>query len=172
MAAVRFAGWLLLLALLPGWSRAQTLQPIPPLDSPVVDTTGTLDAQARQALEAQARALQQAKGSQLQVLMVPTTAPEDIAAFANRVGNSWKIGRREVGDGLLIVVAKDDRKMRIEVGYGLEGMLTDPVYEGKSMHGMIDRVRNGEFPEGSRVLYAHLGGVPALNAYSFLFRNG
>ena len=53
-----------------------------------------------------------------------------------------------------------------------EGMLTDPVYEGKSMHGMIDRVRRGEFPEGSRVLYAHLGGVPALNAYSFLFRNG
>ena len=53
-----------------------------------------------------------------------------------------------------------------------EGMLTDPVYEGKSMHGMIDMVRKGEFPEGSRVLYAHLGGVPALNAYSFLFRNG
>ncbi|MFL9882584.1 1-aminocyclopropane-1-carboxylate deaminase [Paraburkholderia agricolaris] len=54
----------------------------------------------------------------------------------------------------------------------LEGVLTDPVYEGKSMHGMIDMVRNGEFPEGSRVLYAHLGGVPALNGYSFLFRNG
>lgn len=53
-----------------------------------------------------------------------------------------------------------------------EGMLTDPVYEGKSMHGMIDKVRRGEFPEGSRVLYAHLGGVPALNAYSFLFKNG
>jgi 1-aminocyclopropane-1-carboxylate deaminase len=53
-----------------------------------------------------------------------------------------------------------------------EGMLTDPVYEGKSMHGMIDMVRRGEFPAGSRVLYAHLGGVPALNAYSFLFRNG
>jgi len=53
-----------------------------------------------------------------------------------------------------------------------EGMLTDPVYEGKSMHGMIDMVRRGEFPEGSRVLYAHLGGVPALNAYSFLFRSG
>jgi len=53
-----------------------------------------------------------------------------------------------------------------------EGMLTDPVYEGKSMHGMIDRVRRGEFPAGSKVLYAHLGGVPALNAYSFLFRNG
>jgi 1-aminocyclopropane-1-carboxylate deaminase len=54
----------------------------------------------------------------------------------------------------------------------LEGVLTDPVYEGKSMHGMIDMVRNGEFPEGSKVLYAHLGGVPALSAYSFIFRNG
>lgn len=54
----------------------------------------------------------------------------------------------------------------------LEGVLTDPVYEGKSMHGMIDRVRNGEFPPGSKVLYAHLGGVPALSAYSFIFRNG
>jgi len=54
----------------------------------------------------------------------------------------------------------------------LEGVLTDPVYEGKSMHGMIDKVRNGEFPSGSRVLYAHLGGVPALNGYSFIFRNG
>ena len=53
-----------------------------------------------------------------------------------------------------------------------EGMLTDPVYEGKSMHGMIDKVRRGEFEPGSKVLYAHLGGVPALNAYSFLFRNG
>jgi 1-aminocyclopropane-1-carboxylate deaminase len=54
----------------------------------------------------------------------------------------------------------------------LEGVLTDPVYEGKSMHGMIDKVKRGEFPEGSKVLYAHLGGVPALNAYSFLFREG
>ena len=54
----------------------------------------------------------------------------------------------------------------------LEGVLTDPVYEGKSMHGMIEMVRRGEFPDGSKVLYAHLGGVPALNAYSFLFRNG
>jgi 1-aminocyclopropane-1-carboxylate deaminase len=53
-----------------------------------------------------------------------------------------------------------------------EGMLTDPVYEGKSMHGMIEMIRRGEFRPGSKVLYAHLGGVPALNAYSFLFRNG
>ncbi len=60
----------------------------------------------------------------------------------------------------------------IRLGARLEGMLTDPVYEGKSLHGMIERVRLGEFPAGSKVLYAHLGGVPALNAYSFLFRNG
>ncbi|GAB7216141.1 hypothetical protein OS42_27520 [Dickeya oryzae] len=54
----------------------------------------------------------------------------------------------------------------------LEGVLTDPVYEGKSMHGMIDMVRNGEFPKGAKVLYAHLGGAPALSAYSYIFRNG
>ena len=60
----------------------------------------------------------------------------------------------------------------IRLGARLEGMLTDPVYEGKSMHGMIELVREGFFPEGAKVLYAHLGGVPALNAYSFLFRNG
>ena len=54
----------------------------------------------------------------------------------------------------------------------LEGMMTDPVYEGKSMQGMMDIVRRGEIPAGSRVLYAHLGGVPAINAYSFLYRNG
>ena len=60
----------------------------------------------------------------------------------------------------------------IRLSARFEGMLTDPVYEGKSMHGMIEKVRLGEFPAGSKVLYAHLGGVPALNAYSFLFRNG
>jgi len=60
----------------------------------------------------------------------------------------------------------------IRLSARFEGMLTDPVYEGKSMHGMIEKVRLGEFPPGSKVLYAHLGGVPALNAYSFLFRNG
>ena len=54
----------------------------------------------------------------------------------------------------------------------LEGMMTDPVYEGKSMQGMMDIIRRGEIPAGSKVLYAHLGGVPAINAYSFLYRNG
>ncbi|MGL6017320.1 MAG: 1-aminocyclopropane-1-carboxylate deaminase [Gibbsiella quercinecans] len=54
----------------------------------------------------------------------------------------------------------------------LEGVMTDPVYEGKSMQGMIGMIRNGEFPKGSKVLYAHLGGAPALSAYSYLFRNG
>ncbi|KPB50454.1 1-aminocyclopropane-1-carboxylate deaminase [Pseudomonas coronafaciens] len=66
----------------------------------------------------------------------------------------------------------EDTLQAIRLCARLEGVLTDPVYEGKSMHGMIDMVRNGEFPEGSKVLYAHLGGVPALNAYSFLFKDG
>jgi len=104
---------------------AQSLAPIPPLDSPVVDTTGTLDALARQNLEAQARALQQRKGSQLQVLVVPTTEPEDIAAYAVRAFEQWKLGRKGVDDGVLLVVAKDDRRVRIEVGYGLEGAIPD-----------------------------------------------
>ncbi|MBJ9664969.1 1-aminocyclopropane-1-carboxylate deaminase [Burkholderia gladioli] len=60
----------------------------------------------------------------------------------------------------------------IRLSARFEGMLTDPVYEGKSMHGMIEKVRLGEFPAGSKVLYAHLGGVPALSAYSYLFREG
>ena len=84
MAPARLAAWVLLLALLPAWAHAQDLQPIPALDAPVVDTTGTLDAATVQALEAQARALQQRKGSQLQVLVVATTQPEDIAAYAQR----------------------------------------------------------------------------------------
>jgi len=69
-------------------------------------------------------------------------------------------------------VPSDETKQAIRLVARLEGMLTDPVYEGKSMQGMIAMVRQGEFPAGSKVLYAHLGGVPALNAYSFLFRNG
>src|SRR3970040_2572778 len=104
---------------------AQTLAPIPALDSPVVDTTDTLDALARQNLEAQARALQQRKGSQLQVLVVPTTEPEDIAQYAVRAFEQWKLGRKGVDDGVLLVVAKDDRRVRIEVGYGLEGAIPD-----------------------------------------------
>jgi len=110
---------------------AQAQQPvpgqaaIPGLDSPVVDTTGTLDAAHKQQLEQQARALQQRKGSQLQVLIVPSTQPETIEAYAVRAFEQWKLGRKGIDDAVLLVVAKDDRKVRIEVGYGLEGAIPD-----------------------------------------------
>ena len=104
---------------------AQELLPVPPLSARVIDQTGTLDTAQRQALEAKLAAFEQQKGSQIVVLMVPTTAPEDIASYANRVGNTWKIGRKEVGDGILVIVAKNDRKMRIEVAKALEGAVPD-----------------------------------------------
>ena len=116
------AAWLLAL-LAPAW--AQDLLPVPALTARVIDQTGTLDASQRSALEAKLAAFEQAAGPQIVVLMVPTTAPEDIAAFAHRVADQWKIGRREVGDGLLIVVAKNDRRIRIEVAKALEGAVPD-----------------------------------------------
>ncbi|MCB2024080.1 MAG: TPM domain-containing protein, partial [Ottowia sp.] len=104
---------------------AQPLQPVPELTARVIDTTGTLDAAQKAAIEAKLAALEQEKGSQLVVLMVNTTAPEDIAAYANRLGDAWKIGRRDVGDGVLIVVAKDDRRIRIAPAKALEGAIPD-----------------------------------------------
>jgi Beta-propeller domains of methanol dehydrogenase type len=100
---------------------AQSLQPVPALTARVIDRSGTLSAPQQQALEGKLAAFEAAHGSQIVVLLVPTTQPEDITAFAFRVADAWKIGRREVGDGILIVVAKEDRKVRIEVARTLEG---------------------------------------------------
>ena len=97
---------LALLLWLPLAAQAQQLAPIPALDSPVVDTTGTLEAAQKQALVQQALDLQQRKGSQLQVLVVPTTQPEDIAQYTTRVFDQWQIGRKGVDDGVLLVVAR------------------------------------------------------------------
>jgi uncharacterized protein len=116
---------LLLLGLAAALAQAQDVQPVPPLTARVMDATGTLDAAQRQALEQRLAAYEQASGPQIAILMVATTAPEDIASYAQRVADQWKIGRRQVGDGLLIVVAKDDRRMRIEVAKALEGAVPD-----------------------------------------------
>ena len=88
---------------------AQSALPVPALTARVIDQTGTLDATQKKALEAKLSALEKAKGSQVVVLMVPTTAPEDIASYTQRVGDTWKIGRKDEGVGVLLVVAKDDR---------------------------------------------------------------
>src|SRR5690606_5477316 len=149
MSLRRLAGWLLLpCLLLPAWAVAQALQPIPPLDAPVVDTTGTLDTATVQRLEARALALQASKGSQLQVLMVPTTEPEDIAAYAQRVYDQWKLGRESVDDGVLVLVAKDDRRVRIQPGYGLEGAIPDATAARVIQEYMVPRFREGDFGGG------------------------
>src|SRR5262249_54138638 len=106
---------------------AQSPLPLPKLEARVTDQTGTLTAEQQAALEEKLSAFEARKGSQLGVLLVPTTEPEDIAAYSIRVVEAWKLGRRKVDDGALLIVAKSDRRMRIEVGYGLEGALTDAM---------------------------------------------
>ncbi len=131
-----------------GVAQAQQLAPIPPLTGPVIDTTMTLDAATKQQLEAQAVALQQRKGSQLQILMVPTTQPEDIAQYAVRAFDQYKLGRKGVDDGVLLVVAKDDRRARIEVGYGLEGPIPDATAIRVITEYLAPKFRAGDFGGG------------------------
>ena len=104
---------------------AQDVLPVPPLSARVIDQTSTLSAAQRQALETKLAAFEARRGAQIVVLLVPSTLPEDIAAYAQRVGDTWKIGRRDVGDGLLVVVAKDDRRVNIQTTKALEGAVPD-----------------------------------------------
>lgn len=129
-------------------SHAQAQAVIPAFDSPVVDTTGTLDAASKLRLEQQALDLQQRKGSQLQVLMVPTTSPEAIEPYAVRAFEQFKLGRKGVDDGVLLVVAKDDRKVRIEVGYGLEGAIPDIAAGRVIQEYLAPRFRQGDYAGG------------------------
>ena len=111
---------------------AQDLQPIPKLAARVTDLTGTLTAEQQNALEQKLAAFEAAKGSQVAVLIVPSTKPEEIEQYSIRVVDQWKLGRgtvngKRVDDGALLLIAKDDHRMRIEAGYGLEGVLTDAM---------------------------------------------
>jgi uncharacterized protein len=122
--------------------------PVPPLDSPVVDTTGTLTAAQKQQLVQQALALQQRKGAQLQVLMVPTTEPETIEQYTVRAFEQYRLGRQKVDDGVLVVVAKDDRRVRIEPGYGLEGAIPDAIANRIIQEYLVPKFRAGDYGGG------------------------
>lgn len=123
---------------------------IPPLQSRVTDLTATLSVQQKESLEASLQEFEQKKGSQLGVLMVATTAPESIEQYALRVAEQWKLGRKNVDDGALLIIAKDDRALRIEVGYGLEGALGDAVSKRIISEIITPRFKQGDFYGGIR----------------------
>lgn len=121
---------------------------VPPLTRRVTDLTSTLDAQQIQALESSLAAFEAKKGAQLAVLIVPTTQPETIEQFGIRVVEAWKLGRKNVDDGALLLIAKDDRTLRIEVGYGLEGALNDATANRIIDEIIVPRFRSGDFYNG------------------------
>lgn len=122
--------------------------PVPPLKARVTDLTGTLTADQRGALEQKLAALESRKGSQLAVLIVPTTRPEEIEQYSIRVAEQWKLGRKGVDDGVLLLVAKDDRRLRIEVGYGLEGALPDAIARRIIDEEIVPLFKQGNFYGG------------------------
>ena len=131
-----------------GAARAEAA--IPPLKARVTDLTGTLNAQQTGELEARIAAFESRRGSQIAVLLLPTTKPEEIEQYSIRVAEAWKIGRKKVDDGMILVVAKDDRRLRIEVGYGLEGAIPDSVAKRVIDERITPRFRDGDFYGGVR----------------------
>jgi len=124
--------------------------PVPALRAPVTDLTATLTAQQRESLDATLRAFEARKGSQVAVLIVPTTQPETIEQFGIRVADKWKLGRKKIDDGAILIIAKEDRTLRIEVGYGLEGVLTDAASKRIISEVIVPRLRQGDFEAGVR----------------------
>jgi uncharacterized protein len=138
-----------ILALLLCWAFAAFADvAVPPLVGRVVDQTGTLSSDEIASLNQTLRNFEARKGSQVAVLIVPTTAPETIEQYSLRVAETWKIGRKKIDDGALLVVAKDDRRLRIEVGYGLEGALTDVTSKRIIDEIITPSFRSGNFAGG------------------------
>ena len=127
---------------------APTEVAVPPLVHHVSDLTGTLTPEQIAPLETRLADLEARKGSQLAVLIVPSTQPEDIAAYGIRVADQWKLGRKKVDDGAILLLAKDDHAVRIEVGYGLEGALNDATAERIISETIIPKLRAGDFAGG------------------------
>jgi len=121
------------------------LQQIPPLTARVTDTTGTLDVSQKQSLETSLATLEQRKGAQLAVLMVPTVKPEEIEQYSIRVVDAWKLGRKNIDDGALLIVAKNDHRVRIEVGRGLEGAIPDAATARIIREYITPKFRAGDF---------------------------
>jgi len=121
---------------------------VPPLTSRVTDLTRTLSAGSIAKLEQQLSAFEAQKGAQVAVLLVPTVQPETIEQYAVRAFEQWRLGRKGIDDGVLLVIAKDDRKLRIEVGYGLEGVLTDATSKRIISDDIVPHLKRGDFDAG------------------------
>ncbi len=147
---------LILIAFYPVCLAAQTLLPVPALSARAIDQTNTLSAGELQALNQQLQALEEKTGAQVVVLMLASTAPEDIAAYAHRVASDWKIGRRDVGDGVLVLVAKNDRRMRLEVARTLEGAIPDLAAARIIDAQMAPHFRSGDYASGLSAAIAQL----------------
>jgi uncharacterized protein len=138
----------LLLAVLALGAAAQDLVPVPKLEQRVTDLTGTLTPEQIASLDQRLAAFERTKGSQIAVLMVATTKPEAIEQYSIRVAEAWKIGRSKVDDGLILVVAKNDQRLRIEVGYGLEGVVPDAVARRVIRETIAPHFLSGDFYGG------------------------
>ncbi|MHB1076284.1 TPM domain-containing protein [Thiobacillus sp.] len=154
------SGFLLLLCALTAWAQVA----VPELSRRVTDLTATLSADQVAALDGKLAAFEAKKGSQIAVLIVPTTQPEDIAQFGIRVADQWKIGRKKIDDGVILIVAKDDRTLRIEVGYGLEGAIPDAIAKRVIAETITPFFKTGDFyggiDAGVRQLMALIEGEP------------
>lgn len=142
-----FGPLLLLLFAMAAWAQ-DTPVAVPPLRSPVTDLTQTLTPQQSAALESRLRQYETQKGTQIAVLIVPTTQPESIEQYSIRVAEQWKIGRQGVDDGVILLVAKNDRNMRFEVGTGLEGALPDVLANRIISQVVAPRFRDGDYAGG------------------------
>jgi uncharacterized protein len=147
MRAVLCAGFAAC-ALLFSAAAAGAATAVPPLKARVTDLTGTLSAQDISRLEGQLAAFEQEKGAQVAVLMVPSVQPESIEEYAVRAFEQWQLGRKGVDDGVLLVIAKNDRKLRIETGYGLEGALNDATAKRIISEDIVPQFRRGDFAAG------------------------
>lgn len=144
--------WLLILwiALLPLAGHADGQIALPPLNAAVTDLTATLSASDKAALEESLQTFNRNSGSQIVILILPGTQPESIEQFGIRLAEAWKIGRKQIDDGVIVIVAKDERRMRIEVGYGLEGAIPDAIAKRIIDEKMAPAFRQGDFAGGLR----------------------
>jgi uncharacterized protein len=160
MRALAAASWLMAAALAAVTIPARAdLEPVPALERRVTDLTSTLDAGQRQRLEQELADFEARKGSQIAILIVPTTEPEEIEQYSIRVAEKWRLGRKGIDDGALLLVAVQDRAARLEVGYGLEGVVPDAIAKRIVSDVMVPYFRQGDYYGGLQAGVERLTGI-------------